>query len=237
MVSMLILDMDSAERVKICEAISDFTIRKGKESVSYLICDSKNEFEEILRAQEYLELSAVDIVNNDIQCAVTLRSKYESAKILLIADASISPMKYLRPDILASSLLLRPIKERDMDRVIRDFVGAYYEEMDADTEAYFNMETRNGVLNIPYDRILYFEANSKKLYIRLADEEYNCYMTLDELTQMAPAFFERCHRSFVFNTKKVRKYVASENVLIMENGIEIPISRTYQTKIRRMMRR
>ncbi|MCR5526350.1 MAG: LytTR family transcriptional regulator DNA-binding domain-containing protein [Lachnospiraceae bacterium] len=231
------MDTDKAESDLIRETVSATTVRTGKDDVSYLLCESEKELDDILKVQELLDLSAVDIVNNDIQCAVTLRSKFESAKILLIADASISPMKYLRPDILASSLLLRPFKEKDLDTVIQDFLGSYYEEVEKDSESLFTVESRSGVLNIPYDKIIYFEANSKKLYARLVDEEYACYMTLDELSQQAPDYFERCHRSFIFNTRKVREYISAENILVMENGIEIPISRSYQAAIRKKMRK
>ena len=47
-----------------------------------------------------------------------------------------------------------------------------------------------------------------------------------------PEEFIRCHRSFIINRKKIEKVVLSQSTVVMEEGLMVPISRSYRTRMR-----
>ena len=110
------------------------------------------------------------------------------------------------------------------------------ESLSTDLNEVFVYETKEGITKIPYDRIYYFESSRKKIYIRLQSEEYSYYDTLEQLLEHLPEDFVRCHRSFIVNKKKVVRYTAAENLIRLEDGTEIPVSRSYRSDIRNLVK-
>lgn len=85
---------------------------------------------------------------------------------------------------------------------------------------------------IPVSEILYIERNGKKSYFHLTDKtEVETPAKIDEIEQkLAEPPFVRCHNSFIISLDKLRKY--TRHLLVMEDGREIPVSRSYLQKVR-----
>lgn len=194
----------------------------------------KSEVEEYLEEKGLPDLAMVEITGEtDIHMAEQVRDRQELLDMMLIADSSISPMKYLTPKIRASSLLLRPYKETEAAQVVQEFVSEFYrKQRDADDKRALLIESREGKTAVPYSQIYYLEVREKRVHIRLRDREYRKYDTLENMIKTLPENFLRCHRSFVFNVSYFQSVKLSENLICLEHGIQVPLSRTYKTDIK-----
>jgi len=98
-----------------------------------------------------LDLACVDITKTGIvEELEAVRKDYKETKVMLIADTSISPMTYLKPSLMPTSLLLRPTSEEKIQEVIQDFFQSYLDECGVD-EKTFSLETREETMDMQED--------------------------------------------------------------------------------------
>lgn len=160
----------------------------------------------------------------------SFRQRYSDTMALYITDPSVSPMEYLRPGIAPDSLLLRPLTAQQLASVNAEFMGSFFERFESrDTESCFVVETREEKVFIPFSHIYYFEARNKKLFVRVQNEEYAFYDTIEALEKRLPENFQRCHRSYIVNTNKIVRIFLADNYMELGNQIGVPISRSYRS--------
>ncbi|MBR0174459.1 MAG: LytTR family transcriptional regulator DNA-binding domain-containing protein [Bacteroidales bacterium] len=196
-------------------------------------------FSDAESVHEYLANEpALDVLNWDLTVGDGLeelkgvRPRYKQAFLMVLADASISPMAYIRPNIVPNSLLLKPYTELELHTVLNEIVESCDEtEGSANAEAVL-IETREGTRRVPYAKIYYIEAREKKIYIRTRTEEFGFYHSIDSMLDELPPYFQRCHRSYIANMKKALQVNNSDNSIEMGNGIRVPIARSYKKQIK-----
>lgn len=177
-----------------------------------------------------LDMACFDVsAAGSIDCLEQIRRRYKEMLLLLIAEPSMSPMEYIRPSILASSLLLRPITGERLLDSLSELFGQYREKQAGGEEESLVIETREGRTLVPFSKIYYFEAREKKIYLRLKKQELTFYDTLEHLEKRLPEGFTRCHRSFIVSRGRIRKVMLSKNLIVLEQGMEIPLSRSYKS--------
>ncbi|MCM1122697.1 MAG: LytTR family transcriptional regulator DNA-binding domain-containing protein [Eubacterium sp.] len=234
MISMLIYDRIKKELDRLRESAGNQAAYLSDEYWNFMLAQTRGEAEEHERKNALLNTACMDITGEGgISYIEEFRRKYKELSLMLIADTSISPMSYVRPGIMASSLLLRPCEDEEIDRVMREFLEACLERFETG-QGSFVVETREGKLNIPFDKIYYFEAREKKLHIQTDREEYGFYGTIDRLEEELPAHFMRCHRSFIVNTRKIEKVVLSQNIIYLAEGRDVPLSRSYKAALKEL---
>lgn len=87
-----------------------------------------------------------------------------------------------------------------------------------------------GVCLIPVKDIVCLERDCRVTVIKTIKEDFRTYETFDEILDKANSIrLKQCHKSYAVNFHHVSKYTKSK--FIMDNGQEIPISRTYQKEI------
>lgn len=197
-------------------------------------------FEQLKMVEKYLSGEPVlDIISWDVTPAGSLkgleqmRPSYKQAFLLVLADEKISPMAYLRPGIMPTSLLLKPIQKENLNSVIGEMMEAFSERFEeknvSDT---FVIDSREGRQYIPMNQIYYIEAREKKIYIRTKQEEFGFYETIENMEQRLPDNFCRCHRSYIVNMDKVTSVKASLNLIELQNDLEVALSRSYKKAIK-----
>lgn len=160
----------------------------------------------------------------------SFRRQYSGAMVMLVTDASVSPLEYLRPGIAPDSLLLRPLNSEKLSAINGEFMNSFFDRLiEKKPETAFVVETREEKVFIPYSQIYYFEAREKKLFVRTRHEEYAFYNTIEALEKRLPEEFRRCHRSYIVNTQRIQRILAAENLLDLGNQVIIPVSRSYRT--------
>lgn len=188
-----------------------------------------------LRERPLLDLICYDVApKGSIGDLEQIRHLYEKALLLLVADPAMSPMEYIRPTILASALLLRPWTAAQAQDQLKELVERFKEQTGSGQEDSLVLETREGKTFVPYSQIYYFEAREKKVYLRLKKRELTFYDTLDHLTEQLPEQFVRCHRSFIVCRNRIRRVMLSKNLIELEWGMQIPLSRSYKGNFKEM---
>lgn len=164
-----------------------------------------------------------------ISYAKYIRKCYEKAFMILMAGSDMSPMEYIRPDILPSGLIISPASDEDIRRVFRDVFESLMEQVrEREEDKLYIVATREGIVRIPYSRIVYFESRNKKIYIRYDNREVGFYSSLDKIEGELECYFVRTHRSFMVNREYIRRINLSQNSVTLKDDITVPLSRSYK---------
>lgn len=183
---------------------------------------------------ETTEILTCDVgVKNAISVLEQLRQKSKSMKLIVLADGTVPPTSYIRPAILPTSLLWRPVTQQEAERVIGEVLamGQSQNQTDED-DCEFQIEVRGTVKRYHYREILYFEAREKKLWLHLGHKELSFPGTLEKLQEDLPDNFMRIHKSFVINRNHAVEVQYGQNVIQLSDGTALPISRTYKTEVK-----
>ncbi len=186
-----------------------------------------------------LDLACVGVTGREeIALLRQIRGRYAQAEMLLVADAGISPMEYLTLTVRAASLLLYPYQEKQREQVLRGFLRSCLQNrlQDAAMEKeYLVIENRAGRTAIPYSQIYYIEVRERKIFIRIRSKEYSKYDSMEHILGQLPDVFVRCHRSFAFNMQHLDRVRLSENMVYLEHGMMVPLSRSYKSAVKECM--
>ncbi len=197
-------------------------------------------FEQIPEAEKFLKnVPVLDIIswdvtmNQSVGSLEKIRQDYKQAYLMVVADGSISPMMYLRPGIMPSSLLLKPVNRENLEMVVNEMMDAFTEKFDSkDVPESFVIESREGKQYIPLSQIYYIEAREKKIFIRTKQEEYGFYDTIENMGKNLPENFLRCHRSYIVNMSKVTAVKVSQSLIEMQDELQVPLSRSYKKAVK-----
>lgn len=229
MISMMVYDSRGEEREMMQHTIRQAAARLTEEKLELAYFERLEQMNVFLKGSPLLDMACYDVsAKGSIDFLERLRRQYKETLLLLIAEPSMSPMEYIRPTILASSLLLRPITEDRLMDNLSELWEQYQEKDSGEEEESLVIETREGKTYVPFSKIYYFEAREKKIYLRLKKQELTFYDTLEHLAERLPASFVRCHRSFIVSRSRIRRVMLSKNLIVLEQGMEIPLSRSYK---------
>lgn len=179
-----------------------------------------------------IDIACIEIISDkQVSSVEKFRKIHKETLIAVIADVSTMPVLYLKPSIMAASLLLRPFSFEEAKRVVRELSNI--SKAEGSCNDYFEFKIRDDIQRISFRDILYFEARDKKIYIRTAYEEFSCYTTIEKLAESLPDMFQKCHRSFMVNINRIKKIAFSENTIYLDDDSGIPLSRGYRNDARK----
>lgn len=87
---------------------------------------------------------------------------------------------------------------------------------------------------LQFSAILYMESSGRKMFLYTNSGVFEAYMTVAEALEKLPSQFIQCHRSYIVNTDRIERY--SVEGLLLTGGALVPISRSYQKKIKDLLR-
>ena len=230
MIAVLLCSPDSQERHILARDCRKRVADGSDEDLQITDAISEEEFRAFLAKEQLVHLLYYDFRKGQTVGELRrFRRQCSDAMIMLIADDSVSPLEYLKPGVSPDALLLRPINQKALEEVNREFIDSFLEKIRTkDSKDSFLVSTREEKIFIPYSSIYCFEARDKKLFVRIRDREFSFYDTIDALEKRLPNSFRRCHRSFIVNTDKIRKVDSTNSYLDLGNHIGVPISRSYR---------
>ena len=198
--------------------------------------------EDSARLSAYLEkdpvihIACVDVAaESGIMAAEQLRKSNKEMFIIILSDPGISPMIYIRPTILAGSLLLRPLDPKRVRDTMAEALRDYLRRLGSgESTGSFQVYTGEGRLLLPLRQILYFESRNKTIYVNTGVREYSFYDTLDHIGEQLGESFVRCHRSFLVAKNRIKKVRLSENTIVLDSDYEIPLSRSCKTAVKEL---
>ena len=234
MMEMMIFSKSAAEQKWLQSYAREYAGLMTEEQWAYHCFRGAAEAEAFLDTAPLVNMACMDISGDDgIDRVLKLRRQNRQAYIALIADQSMSPVTYMRPGILAGSLLLRPLDEQQVAAVLREAFGEFAREMaPRGKKEAFVIDNREGKWVIDYGQINYFEAREKKIYLNTDTREISFYDTMENLAKRLPEIFLRCHRSFLINGQKIRRVKLGQSVVELADGSQIPISRSYRQAVK-----
>ena len=206
MVSMMVYD-PRAEELELMKRLirqAAAVLTEEKWQMEFFV--AREQVASFLKDRPLLDLACYDVsYKGSIDDLERIRRDYQKLQLLIIADASMSPMEYIRPTILASSLLIRPISQEQAKEQLMELVEQFRDQTPYGQAESLVIETREGRTYVPLVQIYYFEAREKRIYVRLKKQELAFYETVEHLTERLPDYFVRCHRSFIVNRQRIRR--------------------------------
>lgn len=185
-----------------------------------------------------IDISYFDITNGESKEVIeNLRNENKKSMLIIISDDKISPLVYMTPKIMPSSLLLKPLNGEEVSKRTKELLSVYYKKDSGDSKKKFRINAKSGKTLVPLDKVLYFEAREKKVFLNTRGNEIGFHSTLDIISKELPQDFIRCHRGFIVNINKVTKIDSSENLVYLGEDIVIPFSRGYKKTLTEAMER
>ena len=230
MVSIVTFDGKEKELLPLKSIMKDVAAIVSDDYWSFNFFTSLKEFNEYIEGQPLIDIGCYDIaIDGAMESLHAFRSVYDSSLLVLIVDADISPLVYLKPGIRPDSLLMRPLSGRPVREALHELFSLHSNEIDKNdgTKSYV-IDSRDGKTSIPYSSIYYIEAREKKVFIRTLNDEYGFYDTIERIQESLPDSFSRCHRSFIVNKDKIEKVLLSQNLLELVDGFDVPLSRSFK---------
>lgn len=234
MISMLVSNPNDDENAGLVDKVEDIIAKNTDEQLQIMDTTKIEDVPETIKELDKLDAAMIDVTSDDgIGVAKNVRGEHPSTEMMIIADATISPMRYLNPEIRAASLLLRPLNDELVSTTMNGFLKPFFQEEAA--ENFFQVERRGELIRVPYNKIFYFEARNKKIYARLNSVEYAIYDTIDHLCEILPEGFVRCHRSYIVNHEYISMVKYADNLVVMRDDIMVPLSRSYKPALKAVM--
>ena len=130
MISMMTFCSDLQELLKFKRVSKDCVAKLCEDEWIMEFYQCLEKFKERIKDNPKLDMICYDIENEKgISYASYLRKCYEQAYLILMADMNISPMDYIRPDIMPEGLIVTPASDRDIIKVLRRVFETYLENM------------------------------------------------------------------------------------------------------------
>lgn len=238
MVSLLLYDKDKKELEMLRALSRDLAAVLSGDYWKICQADTRDALLSVLADRPLMDLLLYDVTPRDaIDRLIEIRRCYREMQLMVIADLATSPTAYMKPGIMASSLLLRPWTNQQARDVLEEFFQAYLERgRSQDDKSVYVIESKEGNLHIPYEQIYFFEAREKRIFVCTGKEEYGFYHTIDKLAEELPEQFVRCHRGFIVNRYKIRKVALSQSTVYLMDNLSVPLSRSYKPLLKELGR-
>lgn len=97
------------------------------------------------------------------------------------------------------------------------------------------IQSRGRKQKLRFSAIRYMESFKRKLFLYTDNGSFETYMTMEKMLQELPPQFLQCHRSYIINSDRIEKY--SIDGVLLTGGIFVPVSRSYQRKIKELLNR
>lgn len=239
MVTMIIYGLRRKETESFEKLTKNLFAYLSEEELQLYCFSSLDAVKEFLAKGLLLDLACIGVTGQEeIALLQQIRGLYGQAELLLVADSHVSPMEYLTPAVRAASLLLYPYKEQQKEQVLRGFLRSCLKARAGDAlkeKGFLVIENREGRTVIPFGQIYYIEVRERKVFIRIRNKEYSKYDSMEHLLGQLPDIFVRCHRSFAFNMQHLDRIRLSENTVYLEDGMMVPLSRSYKSAVKACM--
>lgn len=164
---------------------------------------------------------------NGIETGKQLRKAYPKCCIIYLTN--FDDYRSQAFGVHAFDYLKKPVTKEDIKRVIKD-VSAF---IDKETPK-CSFHTKDGVLQLPIDDILYFEFLGRNVILHTSDRQYTMTQSLHTIADMMKSYhFVMPHKSFCINLKNV-KLLKGYDITMINQDI-IPLSQKRSSEFRKAL--
>ena len=154
-----------------------------------------------------------------------IRKNYPSLNLILtgINPKSIEDLF----DITPFNFCYQPLNQNRFSMCL----DTLFNEHDADKYTYIKLKNKNGINVIGVSAVKYCESNGRKVTVHEDDgKSSEFYYKLDDIEDILPNYFLRCHKSFLVNMKKIRVFADGGVYLHTDEFIQITVKKYYAVK-------
>jgi len=228
MIDTVYFDYQKKELNALHQLSLQLSFKVSEDDWSFQLFSDSDEMVKFIEKQ-LVDFSLIDVTKKDgLLIAEKTRKQNPDSLMMIIADESVSPLSYLNPSILPSSLLMRPISKKQAVGGLTDLFKIITSK-DNGQEEQFQLTFNGNRKFISYSQIFYFEARDKKIILNTGNQEFEFYDTIENLEERLPSGFIRCHRSFIVSKSKIESVFISKNTIELTNGLSVPLSRSYKS--------
>ena len=166
-----------------------------------------------------------------LRSARSVRQAGEATFLLLVNDRSRDISPCLRPSIRPSGVLFRPLRNAQLRECLDEIAGELDRLSQSGSDDAFVVKSEGVSHRVPFRDILFFEASNKKVVIHTLGQEIGYYGSIESLDGALPPYFERCHRAFVVNVRKVEALHGANMELRLAGGRRVPYSRSRRDSV------
>ena len=161
---------------------------------------------------------------NGVDCALKLRQLDEKLNLIFLTTSSEFGVKSY--DVRAADYIVKPATLDKLSRALH-----YCKIVEPQSVPSITVTTRNQLLEITLDRILYADYQNRCACIHLKDCLVPVSGSFSELTGKLCSYpqFMSCFKGIVINLKAVREL--GSDYLILKNGEQLPVSRRLQRQV------
>lgn len=165
---------------------------------------------------------------NGIQLAEKIR-KYDPRGFIIFitthAEMSHLTFKY---KVEAMDYILKDEYPLNYDRIYQCMQNSHtkYTTKSQDMQKVFSIKVDDKIINIEYDKILFFETSPKvhRIIIHAENRQVEFYGKMKDLEGLLDNSFYRCHSSYIVNKSKIKEIDILKRVAYMTNDEECLIS-------------
>ena len=86
------------------------------------------------------------------------------------------------------------------------------------------LKQKGAPVSIPLREIAFIESQGHTVNVHTAEEVITAYERLENIMHSLPAGFYRCHKSYIVNMSRIRRFKPTD--ILLKSGELIPVSRT-----------
>ncbi|SEP63579.1 DNA-binding response regulator, LytR/AlgR family [Lachnospiraceae bacterium RM5] len=154
-----------------------------------------------------------------IEMSKDLQSYYPQLKVVFYSDKDDMAEEIFKARPMF--FLKTPFDKKKLDSVFERII----ETIDSDNNNSISIKYKGQLYKLNFSNICYVESMARKMIFHTLKEDYESYMTWEEIEGVLPDYFIRCHRSFLVNIYKISKF-CNEGLFLDKNQY-IPVSRSY----------
>lgn len=235
--------------------------------ISALVVDDETHARDLMKGVLSLFESSIDIIGEAENLPSAVRKIQELKPKVLFLDidmpkfSGLQIKEFITDDILivyvtahaqhaiealrleAFDYLLKPLDLENLKRCVAR-IESHFNKVDENTKETLPLNDRKLAVNsqqgthfIEIDEISYIEAASMYSIIHFRNEQLIASKPLKEFMHLENNGFFRTHRSYLVNTKKVKRFSSIYgNEVILEDGAKVPVSRSAKEKFMSYMK-
>ncbi len=131
-------------------------------------------------------------------------------------------------DVVPVAYLLKPVNKYFLKKTIEKI--RYIDR----NQSTVWIKTQRTMIGVKSSDIIYIGIEGHCTVFYTEEETYKSYSSIEDVAKSLPNGFLRCHKSFIINTDYIGEY-NSRSSFILKNDTPIPISRAYQSHVKKFM--
>lgn len=176
--------------------------------------------ESLIKAADIYDILFLDIKLGSLSGLDTARMLRERrTQVPIVFLTSYKQYVFEAFDVEAFHYLLKPITPQKLYFVVDRLLN----RLEQERISYLTFKSGSAVHTIPFGDILYGEVMDRKIFIHTTNEVVEFYGKIQELEEKMQSDFFRCHRSYLVNLSKVKRFEKTD--ILLTNGETIPLSK------------